>query len=61
MVKCSFCSADIEVGTGKMMVKNDGRIFYYCSKKCERSAAMGRVPAKMGWIRKVKKKKTGKK
>ncbi len=24
-------------GTGKMSVKNDGRIYYFCSSKCEKN------------------------
>jgi large subunit ribosomal protein L24e len=37
MVKCSFCSCEIPEGTGMMYVKKDGKISYYCSKKCEKS------------------------
>jgi len=55
MAKCSFCSKTLESGTGKMVVKNDGKIFYYCSRKCERSSEMGRTPAKVNWVRKKKK------
>lgn len=55
MAKCSFCSGELKSGRGRMFVKNDGRIFYYCSKKCERNMDMGRNPAHTGWIRKKKK------
>jgi large subunit ribosomal protein L24e len=37
MVNCSFCGHVIEKGTGKMLVKNDGRIVYLCSTKCEKN------------------------
>lgn len=36
LMKCSFCSNEIERGTGKMYVQNDGRIFYFCSSKCQK-------------------------
>lgn len=35
MVSCSFCHREIERGTGKMYVKKDGKIFYFCSHKCQ--------------------------
>lgn len=34
-MKCSWCSANIKPGTGKMFVKKSGEIFYFCSRKCE--------------------------
>lgn len=36
MVRCSFCREHIEPGTGKIFVKNDGRIFAFCSKTCQK-------------------------
>ena len=36
MARCSFCRQIIEQGTGIMFVKNDGRIFLFCSGKCEK-------------------------
>ena len=57
MSKCSFCSGDIQKGKGKMFVRNDGKVFHYCSRKCERSMNMGRNPVNVGWIRKKKKSK----
>ena len=36
MVKCSFCRENIEPGTGTLFPKNDGRIFNFCSAKCEK-------------------------
>jgi large subunit ribosomal protein L24e len=57
MAKCSFCSEDLPAGTGKMLVKNDGKIFFYCSKKCENNMKLKRMPAKVNWIRKSDAKK----
>ena len=42
----------IELGTGKMFVKRDGSVFYFCSSKCEKNMELGRVPRKVNWIRK---------
>ncbi len=36
MAKCSFCGAKIPSGTGKMLVKNDGKVLFFCSMKCEK-------------------------
>ena len=35
-MKCSFCSKDIPRGTGMQYVQKDGRIFYFCSSKCQK-------------------------
>lgn len=52
-MKCTFCGDNIEQGTGKMLVKNDGRIFYYCSSKCEKNMLeLKRDSKKVNWIRK---------
>lgn len=55
-MKCSFCSENIELGTGKMFVKNDGRIFYFCSSKCEKNTLkLRREPKRVKWVTKKKK------
>jgi large subunit ribosomal protein L24e len=46
---CSFCGHQLEPGTGKMFVKKDGTIFYFCSSKCENNHVLGRVPRKVEW------------
>lgn len=37
MRTCSFCNKEIEEGTGKMYVKKDGSIYFFCSSKCEKT------------------------
>jgi len=50
MVKCSFCGEDLKLGSGKMYVKKDGTIFYFCSGKCEKNLnKLGRKPADTRW------------
>ncbi|MBW3002334.1 50S ribosomal protein L24e [Candidatus Woesearchaeota archaeon] len=59
-MKCSFCKKEIEKGTGKIFVKNDGKIFYFCSNKCDKNMLkLKRKPAKTKWA--TKKKKVSKK
>jgi len=52
---CSFCKGKIEKGTGRMFVKNDGRVFYFCSSKCFKNWRLGREGKKMRWVKKKKK------
>ncbi len=57
--ECSFCKIRIEPGTGKMFVKRDGSVFYFCSSKCENNMLkLGRTARKLKWTRLVKAKKT---
>ncbi|MBU3904610.1 MAG: 50S ribosomal protein L24e [Nanoarchaeota archaeon] len=59
-MKCSFCKNEIEKGTGKMYVKADGKIFYFCSRRCEKNLLkLKRDPTRVKWV--VKKKVTSKK
>ena len=49
---CSFCGKEIEIGTGKMFVKRDGKIFYFCSRKCEKNMIeLKRNPRKLKWTK----------
>ncbi len=51
--KCSFCGHDIPPGTGIMYVKNDGTIFWFCSRKCRISyLEFKRDPRKFKWTSK---------
>ena len=55
-MKCSFCGRELEKGTGVMFVKNDGRTFYFDSKKCEKNMLrLRREPARTKWVKKAKK------
>jgi len=50
MVKCTFCGKEMDRGTGKMFVKVDGSIFYFCSGKCEKNMfKLKRIPRSVGW------------
>lgn len=55
-MRCSFCHKDIKPGTGKMFVRNDGRIFYFDKQKCEKNLIkLKRKSAKFKWAREKKK------
>lgn len=57
-MKCSFCKLDLTPGKGKMYVKKDGKLFYFCSMKCEKNTLkLKRKPAKQKWV--TKKKRVG--
>ena len=45
-------------GTGKMYVKTDGKIFYFCSMKCEKNMLkLKRKPRHTRWTGEAKKEK----
>jgi len=48
-MKCSICRETIPKGSGKIYVGNDGRIFYFCSSKCQKNWRLGRTPKKLKW------------
>lgn len=52
---CTFCGHQLEPGTGKMFVKKDGTIFYFCSTKCQNNQKLGRVPRRVQWTDAAKK------
>lgn len=50
MPKCTFCGNSIEKGTGKMFVKKDAKVFYFCSMKCEKNMLkLDRKPIRTKW------------
>ena len=50
MAKCTFCGNQIEKGTGKMYVRRDGTIYYFCSNRCEKNMLkLGRVGRTLKW------------
>lgn len=54
--ECSFCGQEIEPGTGKMFVKKDGSVFFYCRSKCEKNQQdLKRVNRRVRWTKAYKK------
>ena|GEM_PF-134401 len=49
---CSFCGYQIERGTGKVVVKKDGTLLNFCSRKCEKNLIeLKRNPLKTPWTK----------
>ena len=56
-MKCTFCGKIIEKGTGKIYVKKDGKIFQFCSSKCEKNTLkLKRNPVLVKWTKRYEKK-----
>lgn len=52
MVTCSFCGSEIKSGTGKMFVRNNGQILYFCKSKCEKNMLkLNRDARKLKWTK----------
>ncbi|MEW6603548.1 MAG: 50S ribosomal protein L24e [Thermoproteota archaeon] len=50
---CTFCGSKIPGGRGTMHVRNDGRILWTCSKKCDKNLFLLRRDArKLKWTEK---------
>jgi len=47
---CSFCGKEIPQGTGKMYVDKNGKVYRFCSRKCEvNMLELKRSPKKVKW------------
>jgi len=56
MAKCTFCGDVLERGTGKMFVQKDGKILYFCSRKCEKNQLkLKRKPLRTRWSKRFQK------
>jgi large subunit ribosomal protein L24e len=54
-MKCSFCDGKVPDGKGKMFVRNDGKIFYFCNSKCQKNWRMGRAGKATKWTETARK------
>jgi len=53
---CSFCGSDIEPGTGKLYVKKDGVVLYFCKMKCQKNMLkLKRIPRRVRWTKQYSK------
>ena len=56
MVKCTFCGTEMDKGTGKMYVKIDGTIYYFCTSKCEKNMLkLKRISRNVPWTEESRK------
>lgn len=52
MATCTFCKEQISKGTGKMVVMKDGKIYHFCSSKCEKNFLdLERTPRTTKWTK----------
>lgn len=50
MVKCYFCGKEQHSFKGTSLIKNDGSVNYFCSKKCRlNSTKLKRDKRKLKW------------
>lgn len=57
-MKCSFCGREVIKGTGKIVVKKEGTMHYFCSNKCEKNLLkLKRNPLKTKWTKEFRKQK----
>ena len=49
MAKCSFCGGRTPDARGKMFVRNDGKIFYFCNSKCQGNWRLHREGKNVKW------------
>ena len=52
MAECAFCGKEMDKGTGKLLIKNDGKLVYFCSTKCEKNMLqLKRKPREHQWTK----------
>lgn len=52
---CSFCGAPIYPGHGQIFIRNDCKIFRFCTGKCRKNFGMKRNPMKLKWTKTFRK------
>ena len=57
MPKCSFCGKTLKHGSGMMVIRENGKILYFDTKKCEKNMLrLNRNPRKFKWTKPKKEK-----
>ena len=56
MAKCSFSGEQIPKGTGRMVIRNSGRVYYFLNSKTMKNFfKLGRKPQKTRWTQAARK------
>lgn len=53
--QCSFCGAPVYPGHGQIFIRNDCKIFRFCTGKCRKNFGMKRNPMKLKWTKTFRK------
>lgn len=56
MVRCFFCSREVEPGRGIIFITLEGKALHFCSSKCKKHFKLGRNK-KQKWLNKKQKEK----